>query len=66
MLTLILIGGLLTLLVKGAVDSGGMSTVIEKGGLISESFFTFASHLQKWYFVTKIVLTYCEKKLFQQ
>jgi len=29
-LTLILIGGLLTLLVKGAVDSGGMSTVIEK------------------------------------
>ena len=40
-LTLILIGGLLTLLVKGAVDSGGMSTVIEKGGLISESFFTF-------------------------
>ena len=39
-LTLILIGGLLTLLVKGAVDSGGMSTVIEKGGLISERFFT--------------------------
>jgi sodium-coupled monocarboxylate transporter 8/12 len=29
-LTLILIGGLLTILVKGAVDSGGMSTVIEK------------------------------------
>ena len=29
-LTLILIGGLLTILIKGSIDSGGMSAIIEK------------------------------------
>ena len=27
-------------------------------------FFNFCPEIMKWYFVTKIVLTYCEKKLF--
>ena len=27
-------------------------------------FHEFSPHKQFWYFVTKIVLTYCEKKLF--
>ena len=35
-----------------------------KDGKISESILIFVPFEEKWYFVTKIVLTYCEKKLF--
>ena len=34
-----------------------------RGSLISEDFFHFGLVLKQWYFVTKIVLTHCKKKM---